>query len=64
MTFFCLLENRSSTATHMEPLESACRKSAVNEAVRLLAEHPSASLAHVLRGDKIVATVSDARRGH
>lgn len=62
MTFFCLLETGSSTATHMEALEAECQNAAIQEAVRILTLHTSASIAHVLSGDKVVATISDYRR--
>jgi len=62
MTFFCLLETHGSTATHMEVLEADCRNEAVQESMRMFSQHPSASVAHVLYGDKVVASISDSRR--
>lgn len=62
MTFFCLLETCSSSATHMEALEAECQNTAVQEAVRLLSQHSSASIAHVLAGEKVIATISGYKR--
>ncbi len=62
MVFFCLMETQHSSATHMEALEAECRTGAVQEAVRLFSQHTSASVAHVLSGDTVVATISDNGR--
>lgn len=62
MTFFCLLEKYGSTATHLEALEAESRNAAIEAAVHMLSKHASASVAHVLSGDKIIATIADDRR--
>lgn len=57
MTYICLIETRNSSATHMEVLDAETRDDAVQEAVRLLAQHPRATSADVFSGADTIATI-------
>ncbi len=59
-TYFCFIEAESLGMPHMEPLMAATDGDARREAEALLATHASAVAAHVLLGDRRVATVRKA----
>lgn len=57
MTYYCIIEDVSSSATHMEFLDAETRDDALQEAVRLLARHSSAIAADVFSGADAIARI-------
>jgi len=58
MTYICFIESRLSSVPHMEPLLVDDVQSALARTRRLMAEHSSATVAHVFRGDVRIATLT------
>ncbi len=57
LTYFCFIESEILTTPHMEPLMATTDEDARREAEALMAQHASAVAAHVLLGDRLIASI-------
>ncbi len=57
LTYFCFIESEILTTPHMEPLMAGTDEDARREAEALMGQHASAVAAHVLLGDRLVASI-------
>lgn len=60
LTYFCFIESEILTTPHMEPLMANSDEEARREGEVLLHSHASGVAAHVLLGDRLVATIRKA----
>lgn len=60
LTYFCFIESEILSTPHMEPLMATQDEDARREAEALMAQHASAVAAHILVGDRLVATIRRA----
>jgi len=62
VTFFCLIESESPSATHMEVLDASSPLAAQQEAMALVSHRLHAVSAQVFTADAVIATLYPAGR--